>query len=321
MTEHKRFSRSDFLRLGGAASLGLALTACGNSRLPAAASSPELTPSPTSTEPAASRRPQAFIPDTEVWTLRSSAIGQDYTVSVALPHTYADAAWHYPVIYVLDANALFGMVTETERILALLQVIREVIVVGMGYPVDDFIATLGFRNRDFTPTRDDSWYDSHIKQSIPGAPDDAGSGGAAQFLQFVREEIMPLIGATYRVAPAESALLGHSAGGLFALYALLTQPDTFKHYLIGSPSIFWDGERILDSAKQFAAKPDDVSAQVFMAAAGDEDGEIANMQKMVEILHKKQSTKLRLTAHVFEGENHPSVIPAFVSRGLRSAFT
>ncbi|HEX9386302.1 MAG TPA: hypothetical protein VF918_08280, partial [Anaerolineales bacterium] len=57
--------------------------------------------------------PLASIPATEVRTLQSSAVGQEYLISVALPFHYAERPERtYPVIYVLDANQFFGMVVE-----------------------------------------------------------------------------------------------------------------------------------------------------------------------------------------------------------------
>jgi pimeloyl-ACP methyl ester carboxylesterase len=48
------------------------------------------------------------------------------------------------------------------------------------------------------------------------------------------------------MAGTGSALFGTSLGGLFALYALLTDPASFDRYVIGSPAIWWDGEMLFD---------------------------------------------------------------------------
>jgi predicted alpha/beta superfamily hydrolase len=227
---------------------------------------------------------------------------------------------HYPVLYVLDANALFGMTTEMLRIFNMLQVIRDVIVVGIGYPVDTFLATGGFRTRDCTPTEIDGWYDANFKPYYVGAPDDAGTGGAAKFLQFIREELMPMIDATYRTVHGDNGIVGHSFTGLFALYALLNGTDIFKRYLIGSPSIEWDKGVILDSVKIFAANKADVTARVFMSVGAEEGPTMNNMKKVSELLHQNLSPQLHVISQIFEGEIHPSVIPAHISRGIREVY-
>jgi predicted alpha/beta superfamily hydrolase len=56
---------------------------------------------------------------------------------VGLPHAYANSGKAYPVLYLLDANAIFGTVVETARSLAVLHEIPEIIV-GMGYAMTAF---------------------------------------------------------------------------------------------------------------------------------------------------------------------------------------
>ena len=178
MTTQRRLSRRDFFKLGGTAALSLALPAC-NPTEPIATATPTLIQiPPTMTEPPPQPL-QVTIPGTELLSLSSSITGQEYRIFVALPNsTFLDSYaenpnLRYPVLYVLDANALFGMVTETVRIFSLLEIIDEIIVVGIGYPVDSFVATAGFRSRDMTP-----------------------KSGAPKFLQFIREELIPMIDTT-----------------------------------------------------------------------------------------------------------------------------
>jgi uncharacterized protein len=296
MTKQSRLSRRDFFKLGGTATVSLALSACNAAEAIATPTLIQIPPTATELPP---QPQQVTIPATELLKLPSSITGQEYRIFVALPNSTLRNSYtenpnlHYPVIYVLDANALFGMVTETVRIFNLLEVIDELIVVGIGYPVDAFIATAGFRSRDMTPKI-----------------------GAAKFLQFIREELIPMIDATYRTLPGDNGILGHSYGGLFGLYALFNQPDTFKRYILGSPSISWDESVILDAAK-FVANKSDVAARVFMSVgAAEEDSMIGDMQKVSDMLKEIQSEELKLTTQIFEGEIHPSVIPAHISRGL-----
>jgi uncharacterized protein len=320
MTNQHLLSRHEFLKASGIASIGLASAACGVPQPLATTPTLANTPLPTATQPA-SPHLQVSIPDTELWTLSSSDIGQAYSLFVALPHTYATVKSLYPVIYVLDANGLFGMASDTVRLLNRAGEVPEAIVVGIGYPVDNFIATFGFRTRDLTPTKVEGWYDKEFKPTFPGAPDDAGSGGAAQFLQFIRKEVMPYIDAIYRTSPGDNSLVGHSFGGLFALYALFNQSDAFRRYIIGSPATWWDAGMILDAAGKLAISNPDALASVFISAGADEDpGTITDIQKIVEMLQRKQSRRLSINTHIFEGEDHGSVIPAHISRGLRSAF-
>jgi predicted alpha/beta superfamily hydrolase len=69
------------------------------------------------------------------------------------------------------------------------------------------------RARDFTPTRTSG---------------DPNSGGAPAFLDFLEHELIPFIDRTYRTNTSDRGLLGHSLGGLFALYALEQRPRCFS---------------------------------------------------------------------------------------------
>lgn len=320
MANPQRLSRHEFLKLSVIASAGLALSACAAPQ-PAAVATPTNTPPPRAT-PLPPLPPPVSISNSELWELSSSAIGQDYKILVALPDSYAKTTNHYPVVYVLDGNIVFGITSDTARLLAPDE-LPEVIVVGIGYPVDNGLATMGFRTRDLTPTKVDGWYDKEFKPFLPsGAPADAGTGGAGQFLEFIRKQVMPLINAKYRTSPTDSAIVGHSFGALFALYALFNQPDAFAHYAIGSPATWWDNGAILNLAQEFAKSTADVSARVFVSAGGDEDPDIVSgMQKVVDALGRNQSKGLKVKTYTFDGEKHVTVIPAFISRGLRSAFT
>lgn len=261
------------------------------------------------------------IPDTELRILSSSAVGQEFSIFVALPHTYTQESKAYPVIYALDANLFFGILTDTVRHFALINLIPEVIIVGIGYPVRTFKETLGLRTRDLTPTEiGAAWYEE-FKSHVSDPPQYVGSGGAANFLRFIHEELMPFIDTNYRTMTGDSTLMGDSFGGLFALYALFSHPDTFRRYIVGSPSVWWDNETILGLEKDFVALNGDVSAKVCLSVGGNEtEAMIAGMYKVATMLRSREYQSLELKTRFFEGETHESVLPAFASWGLRAAF-
>jgi hypothetical protein len=268
------------------------------------------------------QRPQVAIPDTEMQLLSSSNVAQEFQIFVALPYTYATSGKAYPVLYVLDANAFFGTATETARLLAMLNDIPEIIIVGIGYPVNSFAEATGFRTRDYTITTVDTWYKETLKSVKPDAPEYVGSGGARNFLQFVGEELMPFINTTYRTIPEDSGICGFSFGGLFALYVLFHHPHTFQRYIIGSPTVWWDEAVIFNYERDFAANNTDLSAKVFMSVGSCESERmVTGMQEMARIMQDRHYNNLELITHIFEDETHISVAPATFSRGLRAVFT
>lgn len=177
------------------------------------------------------------LPHTEQRDIHSHHTGHDYRIFVSVPQRPAPPDG-YPVIYVLDGNALFP-------ILAVQADAREtrpdsasrgsVVVVGIGYP-GDALYDPNKRARDYTP---------------PPLPGDASTaadppnGGADKFLSFVQSELKPLIEARYRIDPHRQTLFGHSYGGLFTLYTLINQPNAFQQYVAASPSIWWNHRQLL----------------------------------------------------------------------------
>ena len=65
-----------------------------------------------------------------------------------------------------------------------------------------------------------------------------GAGGAEKFIDFLSEELFPLIEEKYPTRDYR-VLIGHSYGGLFVVYALVSRPELFRAYLACSP---WFGE-------------------------------------------------------------------------------
>ncbi|HEY9671231.1 MAG TPA: alpha/beta hydrolase-fold protein [Waterburya sp.] len=263
-------------------------------------------------------RPQVTIPDTETHLISSSNINQDFSILVALPHTYAKFDKAYPALYVLDANGVFGTVTETVRMLTTVNAIPEIIIIGIAYPVNTLTETFAFRTRDYTPTRVDEWYK---EIALPNKPNYCGSGGAPQFLRFIREELMPFINATYRTIPQDDAILGFSFGGLFALYTLFDKPNTFQRYIIGSPTVWWDESVILNREQDFAANNTDLPAKLFMSVGSNENERmVTGMQTLAKTMQDRRYKNLEMKTHIFEDETHTSVAPATISRGLRVVF-
>jgi len=89
--------------------------------------------------------------------------------------------------------------------------------------------------------------------------------GAYAFPEILKGEIIPWVEARYP-AGSERAPGGYSFGGLFATHALLTSPETFTHYWIGSPSFWWDGGVKSEREEAYSAEFDMLDARVFMSA-------------------------------------------------------
>lgn len=277
---------------------------------------------PGHTRPAA---PAAYMADVRSFLMTSRETGQVYQISVALPDGYRRRQAPCPVLYVLDANAEFGTVVETARLLAFGRAIPDLVVVGIGYPKpgQGFRAANVGRTLDLTPTADPEWIRTSAKDSMPQpVPVPGGSGGGQRFLGFLETRLIPLIERRYNVSHDDRALAGHSFGGLFATYALLKGDGAFRRFVIGSPSLWWDHQTMFAMEDAYALSGRPLRARVFLSSGALEDGTgghqmTSDFKTFADRLKSRDYPGLELRTHVFEGEDHGSVLGATLSRGLR----
>ncbi|MGD2252400.1 MAG: alpha/beta hydrolase-fold protein [Anaerolineales bacterium] len=257
------------------------------------------------------------IPHTEVRKLYSPKIDQEFNLLVALPRSYGRSDQTYPVLYVLDAVGTFGLVTDLLRGLQMAGEAPELLAVGIGYPVDDYIASRPLRARDLTPGIDATFMETHAL-GLTLRESGLQPGGAQAFLEFMQHVVKPCVQQYYRADASDQAILGGSFGGLFAAWCLLTHPSIFQRYIILSPALWWDDETIFALEKTFAFDHSDLKATIFLSVGGDEDAEmVANSQKLANTLRSRNYAGLELVSHIFKDETHISVVASAVCRGIR----
>ena len=254
------------------------------------------------------------LPYTREYSLHSSANGQDYRLAVAIPPGYVGGAGdttRFRVLYVLDGNDAFPLAVEAHR-LRRMQGVRgfpDMIIVGIGYPVNSYAETMALRNGDYTPSK-------------RTAPDSCGGlgrlpqGGGPAFVRVLREEIIPFIDARYRTTP-DRGIIGHSLGGLFAFYALFEAPDLFQRYGALSPALHWDREMLFSIEARHARAG--LDAKLFVGVGSLEIPCILGpTERMLDSLRAHKYAGLSLQSQVFPDEFHMSVIPAAMGRALQA---
>ncbi len=270
----------------------------------------------------------------EVHYLRSGHVGDEFKIFVGHCGGPEGAA---PVpLYVGDANGLFSSAVEIVRLMQLSAHLPPILVVGIGYRMGALGETVPVRTRDFTPTADPL-----IARTSPAV---TAMGGAQRFLAFIRDELQPWVRSRYRVDADDSAYFGHSLGGLFGTYVLLTNPTTFHRYGIGSPSLWWDDDMMFDYESTYANTHDDLPATAFFTVGAFEnhDGRqreasrlppdegakaalryidmVADTERMVRSLHARRYPNLDIASVVLPDEFHITVPPVSLSRSLRYLF-
>jgi uncharacterized protein len=274
------------------------------------------------------------LADTEVHYLRSSHVGDEFKVFVG--HCPSDRVALPAVLYLTDANGYFGLAVDIIRSMQLARHLPPMLVVGLGYRAGILAETVSSRTRDLTPTSDAAFAELF--------PDSTSMGGAAQLLAFIRTELMPWVTMNFDSDPAHTTYFGHSMGGLFGTHVLLSEPTTFGHYVIGSPSLWWDSGDIFATEERYASKHDDLSATVYFGIGAYETHEgrlleaqnmppdeqaktgaryidmVADMSRMVDRMRHRRYPSLRMRSDIIPGEFHVTAPPVILSRGLRSVF-
>jgi predicted alpha/beta superfamily hydrolase len=133
----------------------------------------------------------------------------------------------------------------------------------------------------------------------------------------MKNEIIPFVEKKYKTN-GDRGIAGHSLGGLFTAYCLLSEPDLFHRYGINSPSFWWDKNKMFEMEKAFSEKNKNLNAQVFISV-GSREGEsmVPKMTAFADSLKIHNYNGLILTSQIFDNETHFSVLPSSISRTLR----
>jgi predicted alpha/beta superfamily hydrolase len=169
--------------------------------------------------------------------IQSRVLGEARTFDVTVPRNYTTGAARFPVLYVLDGELEHEIAAAIARFYAASAQLPPMIVVGVRNTN---------RMRDMTTPPAAGF-------TAPGEA--GGNGGARKFLDFLATELVPLVDSTYRTAPMR-VIVGHSLGGLFALYALAQRPTLFTGYVVMEPSSWWNNQAELEAAKRRLATPE-----------------------------------------------------------------
>ena len=265
------------------------------------------------------------LENTQVRDIRAPALKRDYQLYVALPDSYRQGNKRYPVLFVTDANYAFPVVRNIAQRLNKHAGREEVIVVGLSYANGD--GGVYSRRRDYTPTTPRK---HDYRSDMPGRQ--PAFGEAKAYGQFISGEVFPFIASNYRVNMQRKVFIGHSYGSLLGLQFLLTEPRTFEHYILGSPSLWYDAGIMFEREQAYAASHKDLPASVFFGIGGleklaagkkrsraEEDADmLADLREFDGKLTSRKFPNLKTRLRVFEDEDHASVFPFVLTHGLRA---
>lgn len=257
------------------------------------------------------------LPNTVMQELASKQTGVNYILYISLPRKYDSTTTAYPLIVTLDADYAFALAHNITGHFADRGNLPPTIIVSIAYPGASQVPEdyRRYRTRDYTPT--------HTLKGGYGPAFQKFSGGGNTFRAFIAEELLPFLEKSYRIQPDDQMLVGHSYGGLFTTYVLLTKPELFQKYLIVSPSLWYDDKVIFRFERELAGKGKDLKAHVFFGVGSYENqpwngrAMVDDIKELVALLRTRSYKSLTIDSTVFPDETHNSVFPSAFTRGVR----
>ena len=247
---------------------------------------------------------EVSIPGSQTRNFTSSIVnGQEYVLQISLPAGYDTTDKKYPVVYLMDSQWDFPLLTALYGQQYYDGFVPEMIIVGItwggNHPNPDSL-----RARDYTPTNE---------KRLPQ------SGGADKFLSVIKNEVFPLVKKNYRVDENDKTLVGCSLGGLFTMYTLFTHPEMFNRYVAASPAFTWDNKILYKYEEQYHANKSNPPAKVFMCVGGVETS-VPDYEKLTAFLDNRHYSNLQIESKVLDNTGHSGTKGIGYEKGLQFVF-
>lgn len=235
-----------------------------------------------------------------------SKSGEKYKIFIA---RQKNVARYDRVVFMVDANAQFPILLNSyakiyangakQNAKAVPKLSKTVLIVGIGYDSPLAYDTKR-RTRDLTPAASGEEY--------------ANGGGAAEFYDFVKDELFPLVEKKYSTAKSDKIYFGHSFGGLFGIYALLRDDGIFDEFFIASPSLWWGESQLIRDALDEGKLRSNLKAKFIMLVAGSSEmrkgkTDKAGILKAADLAEILKTKGLSCEFRLYEGASHGEVIP------------
>lgn len=256
---------------------------------------------------------QAYtMPRTHVVPITNSVTGGQYELYIKLPESYdTETDKTYPVIYTTDAYWHMDLLSGTTEF-----IMPEVILVGISWQ-KNMPETIDYgHRRAFASRFRDYSFVAHDKEDIQAKYQ---FGQADTHLTFIRNQVMVYVEENYRASIGENTYLGYSMGAEFGAYILLSHPDTFNHYILGSPSLeftSFDYLKALDAST--TEKADDIKANVFVSIGELEESRMDLTQQFTALLKGRAVRGLSVTGlEVVKDSDHSTAVPETFTQGIK----
>ncbi|WP_237113700.1 hypothetical protein LOS73_11465 [Pseudoalteromonas sp. SCSIO 43210] len=135
------------------------------------------------------------------------------------------------------------------------------------------------------------------------------------------DEVLPLINHMYRIKPDKKIFVVYSYGGLLGANILITHPELFEYYILGSPSFWYDNKAMFRLESNYAKSNKAMKAQVFIYIGSEEGSMVEEMLAFETQLKSRNCRGLSIQSKVLAGLSHRSAFAVLLTYGLQKAIS
>lgn len=239
----------------------------------------------------------------QVVPIKDTKTEKNYELYIELPEDYAENTNKtYPVLYYTDAMWHLEILAASQEF-----ILEDIILVGISWQKDvaeDLKEQYGAHASRFTDY-------SFWKKANPNHPK-LKFGEAKNHLEFIRNDVIQYVDNNYRTDVNSRTYFGYSLSGAFGAYIVLTQPDTFNNYILGSPlskGLMPYLTEINTKVRAFKSnKNDTLNANVFIAYGTLEKDKTEPTDEFISLLDTRSNSGVSIQNKVIEGD-HQTAFP------------
>ncbi len=244
----------------------------------------------------------------EIREVKSKINNVEYELIINYPYSYfEDTTKYYPVIYFTDGFYDFPLLFSIYGGLYYDKRIPEFFIVSFSYK----------GNVDYGSLRMHDYLPSTFGEANVG-------GGASEFLNVVEKDFIPYMENNFRIKKTWRALGGSSAGGVFALFTMFTNPKLFNAYIAISPAVELNNDWMFNFENEFFKKNKELNVSLFMTGAEKELPERPNFIKSIvkfdEVLKSRHYENFMYKFRMLDDAYHAGSKAEGFTRGFQYIF-
>ena len=240
--------------------------------------------------------PVIALSQTSKEDFRSNRTGDTYQLIIKRPKNF-DSTKAYHHVYFTDAAINSGNIILDQPG----DSTRDCIMIGIAHKGNWDMK----RQRDFIP-------------SDAGGFSNSNFGQASRFYSFMKDELIPRINGKFPGSKSK-IFIGHSFGGLVALYMSMQDNKLFDRYHAISPSVWANYYELMDIEEKYALKHKNYNSTISIYAGSLEflNKVLSSSREFYNKVKERKYTGLMISLEVIGGVNHYGIVPNVVPKIFR----